>query len=64
MCPICASLRIGDTEVKATIKTEMGDKVKKNIFACLSCGVMFVEADMNPEQLKLKREYETLNPFK
>lgn len=56
---------MGDCEVEATLKNiATGDKTKKKIYACYSCGIMFVEADMTEEQMKAKQDLVNLDPFK
>jgi len=64
LCPVCCQKNIGDCEVEATIKHQItSDKTKKRIYCCYQCGILFVEAEMSPEQIKLKQEYNELNPF-
>jgi len=62
-CPVCVSNKVGNTEVETTVKDIMGNKLKKNIFVCLTCGVMFIEGEISPEQKKLRDDYIRLNPF-
>lgn len=63
MCPVCVTDRIGKTEVKCNITDSFGNKLKKEMFVCLNCGVMFVEGELSPEQKKLRDDYIRLNPF-
>jgi hypothetical protein len=65
ICPICCQKNVGDCEVDATIKNQATSVMtKKRIYACYSCGILFVEAEMTSEQIKLKQEYQALDPFK
>ena len=63
LCPYCSNANIGKSNVILEIEQNSGDSLKREIFVCLNCGTMFVEAQLTSKQKKILSEYRQLNPF-